>query len=759
MSQAADHSGMLGEIRDALARPFGEAMGAQVPQVVDMLEQQLALTEDRARWKPLKGAVELLKGLRPTLGNRVTKEVAARFDAKVDPDQDSFGNTARFSLDSLSLVADEQVQEEIALGNTTKRLKEQLGDELFALTRRVASVMNREELPDDGNPVFPRIFARGLMDALGDSKADSGSRLAAFSAFGPIVLEEVASAYAATNQLLRKRGVLPDFKRSYGAPVQAPQRTVRPGAPEGGAMPASGGFGGAGGVGTPASASASGSATGNASATPLDRLFALASGQPLPRTAPSFAAPPSPPQADGTVTINVRPELAEALRTLEPRLAELLAQSQAPASGAFAATSASAGVDRAPAAPAAIPASSAAVHQAKQEMRASLTVDDLVVADLVAALFDRLFVDTRLTDATRAQVGRLQLPVFKAVLQDRSFFTDRRHPIRGLIDTMAELGASDDSIAVDGKPPSRWISTVVGEILERHVEDSQAFARALPRLAQVLERHREAALDQDAEIRELRAREANLAAIREASLAIAHRLSAASYPQEAAAYLYGRYREVLLHDFQHGGEQSPNWSASLEVLDDILWVLTPRTTPEERERLVGLLPSLLFRLKMGYQRAGLSQADATGRVDELRQLLDEVIRSPVAAAHGALRKVPTPMPADDYTATLHVNSASLAEEGLARGAWFEFAEDGGAKHRARLNWMSPVQGTCVFKDLGRNRSFAISVDDLREKRRIGTAVIVDGPGVAQSTIEGAIADVARGLGGSPEARAPGDAAG
>ena len=44
----------------------------------------------------------------------------------------------------MSLVADDQVQEEIVLGNTTKRLKESLGDELFALTQRVASVMKCE---------------------------------------------------------------------------------------------------------------------------------------------------------------------------------------------------------------------------------------------------------------------------------------------------------------------------------------------------------------------------------------------------------------------------------------------------------------------------------------------------------------------------------------------------------------------------------------------------------------------------------------
>src|SRR5262249_5719703 len=151
------------------------------------LEQQLMLTEDRAKWKPLKGAVDLLRGLQPTLAKRIAKEVASRFDAKVDP-SDGFSKTQRFTLDSLSLVADDQVQEEIVLGNTTKRLKESLGDELFALTQRVASVMQRESLSDDNSPVFPRIFARGLMDALNEKGSDGGSRLAAFSGFGPIVL-------------------------------------------------------------------------------------------------------------------------------------------------------------------------------------------------------------------------------------------------------------------------------------------------------------------------------------------------------------------------------------------------------------------------------------------------------------------------------------------------------------------------------------------------------------------------------------------
>jgi hypothetical protein len=708
MSQPAG-AGILGEIRDSLARPFGDAMGARVPEVVELLEQQLAVTDDRVKWKPLRGAIDLLRTLRPTLATRVAREVAAKFDAKAQPGESPFGKTARFSLDSLSLVAEDQVQEEIALGNTTRRLKEQLGDELFALTHRVASVMDREDLPDDRNPVFPRIFARGLLDALAEPGADGATRLAAYSGFAPVILEEVASAYATTNGWLRTRGVLPDFRRSYGAPVQIARR----GGPPGGLAP------------SPASEDANAGASASGPSAPLDRLFAMASGQAPLQAAPAAAPPP------GMVTVNVRPELVEALRNLEPRLASLLAASQS-----------------LPVAPAAYPASSAAVHQAKEQMRASLDANDVVVADLVAALFDRLFNDSRLTDATRAQIGRLQLPVFMAVLKDRTFFTDRLHPIRLLIDTMAELGSSDETVTIDGKPPSRWIATVVGEILERHAEDPAVFARAAPRLSQILDRHRDIAIAQDAQIRELRGREEKLSAVREASLAIAHRLAAANYPQEAAAYLYGRFRDVLLHDFMRGGESSPNWNADIEILDDILWVLTPRVSPEDRERLTSLLPSLMLRLRMAYQRAGSSPEATTGYLEELRELLDEVLRAPAAAAHGALRKSPVVMPVDDYTATLHVNSASLAEEGLARGVWFEFTEDDGSKRRCRLNWMSPVQGTCVFKDLERNRSFAISLDDLRVERDSGRAVAVDGPGVAQSTIEGAIADVARALGGS-----------
>lgn len=444
------------------------------------------------------------------------------------------------------------------------------------------------------------------------------------------------------------------------------------------------------------------------------------------------------------ITIQVRPELLAALRALETGLPSTAATASAPVPGpAGEGLASGSGFVPDSFVP---PESSAAIHRAKREMSGALTPSDVVVADIVAALFDRLFTDRLLSDATKAQVGRLQLPVFKAVIQDRSFFADRAHPIRRLIDTLAELGAGEAEIRIDDRTPAEWIADAVQDVLDADPEDKELFDREWRRLAEVLKRHREAALEIDAEVLALRERERRLVAIREATLVISHRLASANCSDDAASFLYRCWRQVMVHDFLEGGDAGPDWSADLEVLDDILWVLVPRTAPADRERLVSLLPSLIYRMKLGFVRAQVDGDEAAAHVEELRVLLDEVMRSPVAAAHGTSRRTPAASPLDDYTATLHVSGATLGDEGLARGSWVEFREAGGERRRCRLTWLSPVQGTCVFKDLERNRSFAIALEELRERLRAGTAEPVDGPGVAQASIDGAISDVARGLG-------------
>ncbi len=716
---------VLEELRDTLARSFGDEMAAHVPQAVELLEQQLAAASQREQWKPLRAAIELLGGMRGTLAGRLAKEVAERFDAKLKPGDDVFGKTARFSLDSLALVADDQVSEEIAIGNSAKRLREHLGEELFALTQRLGALTGSDTLSDERNPAYPRIFARGLYDALAAPGAETATRLAAFSALGPAMLEVIRGVYGAANKLLIARGVLPDFKRSYGMPTQAPARGAAMPGP-GASVAASAAGGAPQGPGAPGHDAAPPAFDAAAS---LERLLAAARAG-ARSAAASATASASAAAAPGMVTVQVRPELLAALRALEERLSDDTTVPVALLESA-----------RQPSATRAYPDE---IDRARRAMAGQLTPSDAVIADLVAALFDRLFADRLLPDATKAQVARLQLPVFKAIMKDPSFFSDAKHPIRQLIDTLAELGAGDPAVLVDECAPEEWIAAAVQNIVDSQDDDPAIFERERERLARILERQHDAALESDSEVLALREREGRLVAMREATLAIAHRVAAAGPSDSAASFLYRCWRDVMVHDHLAGGEACAEWQSDLEVLDDLLWVLVPRASAEERARLASLLPPLIFRMKLGLVRAAVDAQQAASRVEELRVLLDDVMRSPAAAAHGMRRKAAPSPPAEDYTSTLHASGA-VADEGLTRGSWIEFRDPGGEVRRCRLTWISPVQGACVFKDLERNRSFAISLDDLRERRRAGTAAAVDGPGVAAASVDAAIADVARGL--------------
>jgi len=635
---------LLRAVRDCLAGQFALAIGTEQKAVMEVLEHQLGDSANRDKWTQLHAALETLRALGPHLREKLEAAVRGRIDTKLSPDGDLFSKTARFSASSLSLVSEDEVQEEIAVGNTTRRLREASGDELYALNTRLAAVMGDEGLTDERSPAHPRLFARALLDVISELAPDTAAKLAAFSAHDPTLLQALSSAYRDANALLASRGVLPEFRRSYGAPQQVPGvHAVSHAAPE------------------------------------------TVAAKPAP------APPPSRPAATGSTLLD--------------------------------------------------------------RILANATVPDAVVSDLVASIFARLVADPHLTPAARMQLGRLQPVVGRAALADRRFFTDAGHPLRGLIDTMAELGAVGASHHhVEGRLPEEWLADEAHALIAGGRFDPATVAAARDRLAALAQRHHDVQAEDDAVVRSVRREEEERAALQDSALEIAHRICAAEVAADSAAFAYETWRPVLAHAHRSAGRDSAAWRAELETLDDLLWTLTPRATAEERERLRTLTPSVRDRVRQGLIRAQLAPEQIEARLAEMDRLHEEVRRSPAAVAGTLTTTAGLGRGfADDVTTTLHVSAEEVIDEGLARGAWFEFTEDDGTHLRARLNWLSPVQGACVFKETARNRSFALSLADLRARRDAGRARPVDGPGVALACIDGALADLARERGIDPRA--------
>ena len=649
MPAATANPDLLRAVRDCLAGQFALAIDSERKAVMEVLEHQLTQSANRDKWAQLHSALDTLRAIGPHLREKLDAAVRSRIDAKLLPGEDPFSKTARFTATALSLVSEDEVQEEIAVGNTTRRLREATGDEFFALNNRLAVVMGLPSLADDRSPAHPRLFARALLDVISGPGPEMAAKLAAFSAHDPALLQALATTYRDANALLASRGVLPNFRSSYGAPQQVPGvHAVSHALPEG--------------------------------------------------TAPDLvAATPHPKPA----TPAAKPAAAAA-----PLFDRLLANAAAP---------------------------------------------EVVVSDLVASIFARLVGDPHLTKAAKTQLGRLQPAVGRVALADRAFFTDPGHPIRGLIDAIAELGAAGaSSHHVQGRLPEEWLEGEVQALLADGRLEIAAVAAARDRLAALAQQHHDVLVEDDALVRTVRREEEQRAAVQDSALEIAHRISSAEVTADAGAFVYEAWRPVLVHAHRSSGHGSPAWGSALATLDELLWTLAPRTSLEERERLEELLPAVRDRARQGFIRAQLPPAQIESRLAELDRLQAEVRSSPAAMANAITTTAGLGQGiTDDVTATLHISSEEVQDEGLARGAWFEFTEEDGSHLRARLNWLSPVQGACVFKETARNRSFALSLADLRAKRDAGVARPVDGPGVALACIEAALADMARERGIEP----------
>ncbi len=668
MVLAAIDSTLLPDLRNGIAENFSSAIAEAIPmtcEVLAVLAQEVADPVEKTR---VRNALQVLGSNQAALAGRLGHEIRERFDVRLAPEPVAAIKTMRFSLDSMTLVDDEQMQEDIALGHCTKRLKEQADYELFALKKRICLLIGVDDLSDARNPVYPDLFARALVDTLAAIGFAGTTRLTVFKAFGPALLEIVPSTYAQANQMLIQRGVQIEITRAFGAPVIRPSRAV------------------------PAIAPVAANAEIMQS---LSQLFSRSLSE----------------GADGDG--KARGALIEALRDLEARLAGT--------------SPPGAGVN--------------AVEAAHEEFHDKFSTADNVVADIVAAMFERLFRDDRLPDSLKALVGRLQIPVLKAALDDRTLFSNPRHPVRGIIDCIAGFGIAklESGAAIDS------ITVIVEDVLREHGSNPLAFEQAFDRLTALFAHHEDGSAEHDSVVQTLRDTEASQAAHAAAADAVARRFAGLSLSIGLTAFIETCWKDLLARSWRSGGAEGEAWQRDVQTLDDLLWSIAPLRSRADRNHLMALLPSLLARIDEGIAVVGLDPVLEETFFEELCTQHMNIVRASVATAEdGTAEPEPEPVAAraNDSEATHVMPSTALAKEGLYRGSWVEFAGADGTRRRCRLTWLSTSSGVCVFKDYDAGTSFAIDLDDLKSRLFARTAALVEGYGLARSVIDGAIKDVA-----------------
>jgi Protein of unknown function (DUF1631) len=598
---------------------------------------------DEARGRGLEVAEEFRRGVAGAFDRLVSRSAT-----RIDP-----ATPKKLSVHELTLVDHEDLSETIKVRDLIRLLTAKAGEEIALLQPRLAMLASVPELSDGDDPLSPHTLCNSFRAACEKFDRDVRVRMVVLDAFqseGIVKLEEL---YRDLNALLLKREVLPasSFRVQKGT---AP--------PTGGGNGARTGGGNSSGAASPS----------------MPDLFALLQGlvaqntvrASVPSGMPPYA-PPSGVASEGAgfggfpqINFDLSAGMPEPIDSVQ--LMSALTRLQ---HGDFAAL---------PLADGGAPFRSDAnlLHSIRHStLGQAMQVPDVGTLDIVARLFDQIFSDATISPRLRALISRLQFPLLKVALIDKTFFSDTCHPARCMLDLLSEFNLDSDG----DDAAFQNLEDVVNRLLENFADEVEVFAPLVEELRGLLSAHTQEADERAREAASaIERRELRRVAKRRAYEELKRRAAGRALPKVVLKFLMEEWLKLLYLAYINKGDESPAWCNALSTLDQLIWSLEPKTFATERRELAAMLPRLLKQLRAAMRAAGTAAATEQAvlaslmrRHTALIEGKDESNTDPVTTPPQAQQALPTS--AESRGAGLAALAAP-AEEDVAAARSTELAE-------------------------------------------------------------------------------------
>ena len=341
-------------------------------------------------------------------------------------------------------------------------------------------------------------------------------------------------------------------------------------------------------------------------------------------------------------------------------------------------------------------------------------VADEDVINLIAMLFECILDDRNLPDSLKALIARLQIPMLKVAVLDKSFFSRCSHPARRLLNEIAAAalgwGECDDH---ERDSLYLRIEQVVQRLLNDFVDDPAIFSELLADFLAFTsdERRRSELLEQRTRDAEEGRAKTELARQR-VELALNQALLGKVLPQRVVAFVQDAWSQVLLLTCLKHGDQSAEWHADVQTMEQLIWSVQRHDDVDASLRLLALVPGLLKSLREGLNRSAFDPF-ATGEFfSELEglhvQLFERADQAPTATNPAdaplmvEVREEIVLLTGDEgpfETASVHLPAGDpglLQVDQLHTGCWVEFQEDEENTLRCKLAAIIEATGKFIF---------------------------------------------------------------
>ena len=488
----------------------------------------------------------------------------------------------------LSLVAHDVIEDQLAIESMISRARPLFEDDLFALRERLRTVLHRKRIDPELNPFDPKAICESFHQACSVLDTEIEVKLILYKLFEKFVMRSLDGFYRNNNDYFVQKGVLPELKASQerlNESARMARRFPRGAAPAAGSTQI---------PGEPdlLSSGTEGTATADESLLSMLQQALMPGGAGAPGAAPAAGA-----VATGGMASGASAGLAQGLFTALQGLQQAPVASVPP--GQVSPVEMKAQLQQ-------------QISLFREENRDQVSASEDQIIDIVSMLFDFFFDDKALPDPVKVLIGRLQIPILKVAMLDKSFFNSKKHPARKLLDSIskASLGWSEE--AEQEQVLVAEIERIVNFLIDEFDQDVGVFEQALNEFEAFREQERQR-VEQQLEAmkqQELQREEQLQLARRAANELVGKLVDGRDLSFDVIEFLQGVWLQVLVNTWVTEGESSNHWKNLQRITSTLVWTLIPKDSEEQRKKLLDTLPPLLRALSKGME---LIQTDAEER--------------------------------------------------------------------------------------------------------------------------------------------------
>jgi len=628
------------------------------------------------------------------------KHYQASFDTLFTASSDAADAGDEPTAETLALLQNDELEVSVAIAGIVSKVTSQHSLAVMQLTRRIDHLCKVQTVTERLNPLGPDRLGHAFAAAIECLAIDIKIRIILLKLFERFVMERLAPIYGEGNAMLAEAGVLPDLKdmvratrnrsqaRPRGRDSDAGRGAGRSGAlfadsdgysgygSGAGSLDGGSGSGGSGGGGSGSGGSGYGESGfgdgnpgidgGGSTFGVIQRLLAAsqvgqrhADGPALSTT--DLLSVLSAAQTDLSAPINIEevPPLLDLHKVVLARAEDVTGHAMA-----------------------------------------RLDQADNDVVNFVGMLFDYILNDRNLAIPMKALIGRLQLPIVKLAVMDKTFFEKPGHPARQLLNELSSAGIGWSS-AAELKRDALYnkIESIVLRVMNGFTDDTQIFRELVDELRAFVGRDQRKREHLEERVRANESGKAKtLAAKDRVQKLINQKASGMRLPPDVGRFISDTWSKVLVYAAVSEGEHSPIWQESVQTLDDLLWCLQPLDNLPDIERRDGTLETLLEDLGRGMNSIKLPTETCTAQHDRLYAHLHEISRSDRAF----LEDDEPPAPLGSYEEMEEIVLTTPEERldpvdvvppepeyleqisRLSEGVWVEVTQEDGEKMRCKL---------------------------------------------------------------------------